>query len=486
MDNFIYYLDNYKKKKDMRYWDLINIFNLSNLDYNNNFYSNYEQSTWNKSYIPNYNYEYLVQDQQLPTNDFEQHIHSYNYYQQLYPHSTWNTSYIPNDEYEYEQSMFEFERQCNLYKQNDYNTSSNYDMWQKKNSVNDLQISLENVINITNNKKSIEPIVIPEPIPTIIKQNKVIDVVVNTIDDLIKLIDDNPYNVEYNYNINLEALHNIRPELIELNNMIGMSLLKTSVLNQLIYYIQELNIGSKNCDYKHTVISGPPGTGKTEIAKIIGRMYAKVGILKKNIFKKVTRNDLIAGYLGQTALKTKDVINECMGGCLFIDEAYSLASSNDTDLFSKECIDTLCEALSDNKDNIMVIIAGYENELNETFFRVNQGLESRFIWRFKIDHYNSKEMMQIFKNKVKENEWEFENENSVSLKWFETKKNEFKNYGRDMELLFSHIKVCHARRIYGKDISYRKKISTDDIDKGFQVFLENKKKQNVILSTMYL
>ena len=95
-------------------------------------------------------------------------------------------------------------------------------------------------------------------------------------------------------------------------------------------------------------------------------------------------------------------------------------------------------------------------------------------------------MMQIFKNKVKENEWDFENENSISLKWFETKKNEFNNYGRDMELLFSHIKVCHARRIYGKDSSLRKKISLDDINNGFKIFLENKKKQNVILSTMYL
>lgn len=476
MDNFIHYLDNYKKKKDMKYLDIINIFNLSNMDYiennkkkhnqeHNNYYSDYSQSTWNVSHIPDYGY--YQQSENKQSCEFERQNINY-YYQQL----------LSNPSHFYQPSYSSH---------SDQNCCSNYDMWQKQNIVNDLQISLDNAINITNNKKSIDPtIIIPDPIPVIIKQNKIIDVVVNTIDDLIKLIDENPYNVEYNYNINLEALHNIRPELIELNNMIGMSILKTSVLNQLIYYMQELDIGSKNCDYKHTVISGPPGTGKTAIAKIIGKMYAKVGILKKNIFKKVTRNDLVAGYLGQTAIKTKAVINECMGGCLFIDEAYSLASYTDNDSFSKECIDTLCEALSDNKDNIMVIVAGYENELNETFFRANRGLESRFIWRFKIDDYNSKEIMQIFKKKIKENEWDFENENSISLKWFETKKNEFNNYGRDMELLFSHIKVCHARRIYGKDSSLRKKISSNDIDNGFKIFLENKKKQNVILSTMYL
>ena len=470
MDNFIHYLDNYKKKKDVKYLDLIHIFNLSNMDYNNNYYSDYSQSTWNVSNIPDYGYY-----QQDPNKRIiQENKNNYgNYYQQ--PQTF-------NQNMNYYQPSF---HECNS--NMTQNCCSNYDIWQNQNIVNDLQISLDRAIDLTNTKKPIETtVIIPDPIPVIIKKNKVIDVVVNTIDDLIKLIDENPYLVEYNYNINLEALHNIRPELIELNNMVGMSILKTSVLNQLIYYMQELDIGSKNCDYKHTVISGPPGTGKTEIAKIIGRMYAKVGILKKNIFKKVTRNDLVAGYLGQTAIKTKAVINECMGGCLFIDEAYSLASYTDNDSFSKECIDTLCEALSDNKDNIMVIIAGYENELNETFFRANRGLESRFIWRFKIDDYNSKEIMQIFKNKVKENEWDFENENSISLKWFETKKNEFKNYGRDMELLFSHIKVCHARRIYGKDSSLRKRISINDIDNGFKIFLENKKKQNVILSTMYL
>jgi SpoVK/Ycf46/Vps4 family AAA+-type ATPase len=118
-------------------------------------------------------------------------------------------------------------------------------------------------------------------------------------------------------------------------------------------------------DYMHTVIYGPPGTGKTEVAKIIGKIYSNMGILGKNIFKKVTRSDLVAGFLGQTAIKTKDVIKESLGGVLFIDEAYSLGNNEKKDSFSKECIDTLCEALSDHKDNLMVIIAGYENELNE-------------------------------------------------------------------------------------------------------------------------
>ena len=270
------------------------------------------------------------------------------------------------------------------------------------------------------------------------------------------------------YNINLRALHNIKEPLIELNNMVGMSGLKQSVLNQLIYYIQDLH---KSDDFKHTILCGPPGTGKTEVAKIIGRMYAKAGILRRNIFKKVTRTDLVAGYLGQTAIKTRKVIDECIGGCLFIDEAYSLG---DDDVYSKECVDTLCEALSDHKDDLMVIIAGYDDELNRTLFRVNRGLKSRFIWKFTIDDYSPVEIMRIFEKKVLDAGWSTD---CLTAHWFEKRGTSFKHFGRDAELLFSHVKICHSNRIFGKDASLRKKITSEDMDNGFRVFLENSKEK---------
>jgi SpoVK/Ycf46/Vps4 family AAA+-type ATPase len=263
--------------------------------------------------------------------------------------------------------------------------------------------------------------------------------------------------------------------------------MKKSILDQLLYFIQELHIGNQISEFKHTVIYGCPGTGKTEIAKIIGNMYSKLGILKNNVFKKVTRNDLIAGYLGQTAIKTKKVIDECLGGVLFIDEAYSLASTENNDTYSKECLDTLCEALSDHKDDLMVIIAGYDKELEDTFFRVNRGLESRFIWRFKMDPYNHKEMMKIFKKKVFEHEWNFENETEINEKWFSNKKEVFKNFGRDMELLFTYTKIAHGRRIYGKDKELRKKISLPDINNGYEIFLKNRQqKENTFMHTIFI
>ncbi len=324
-----------------------------------------------------------------------------------------------------------------------------------------------------------------------------IDINISNIEDLLKILDKYTYEETSEYNIDLKSLVNIREELKELNEMIGMESLKNSILSQLLYFIQGLHIQKieKNnetiitSEFKHTIICGPPGTGKTEIAKIIGRMYSKLGILKKNIFKKVTRNDLVAGYLGQTAIKTKKVIEECIGGVLFIDEAYSLGNFYDTDSYSKECIDVLCESMSDHKDDLMVIIAGYEEELEKTFFMANQGLESRFIWRFKIDEYTPKELNKIFSKKVIETDWTFSENEMPTDKWFEKNKEYFRNYGRDMELLFTYTKISHSRRIYGKGEEYRKKITMKDLDEGLEILKKNKKeknKRNPILDSLYV
>jgi tRNA A37 methylthiotransferase MiaB len=211
-------------------------------------------------------------------------------------------------------------------------------------------------------------------------------------------------------------------------------------------------------------------------------------VLNKNVFKKVTRNDLIAGYLGQTAIKTRKVIEECLGGVLFIDEAYSLANSDREDSYSKECLDILCESLSDHKNNLMVIIAGYEDELNETFFRVNKGLESRFIWRFTMDEYSAKELANIFRKMVLEQEWEMQDASLPTDKWTEERKKNFKHFGRDMELLLTYTKISHGRRIYGKSEEDRKKISLEDLNLGYEVFLKNKniKKDSPFLHGIYV
>ena len=169
----------------------------------------------------------------------------------------------------------------------------------------------------------------------IVKEKITIEDEINSFHDLIHITEKYDISDEKEYNIDLHLIQKIKPELIELNNFVGVNNLKQNVLNQLLYFLQDLHITSNGGDYKHTVIYGPPGTGKTEIAKILGKMYSKIGVLQNNKFIKVTRQDLIAGYLGQTAIKTAKVVEEARGGVLFIDEAYSLANTEKDDSFSK-------------------------------------------------------------------------------------------------------------------------------------------------------
>jgi replication-associated recombination protein RarA len=225
------------------------------------------------------------------------------------------------------------------------------------------------------------------------------------------------------------------------------------------------------------VIYGPPGSGKTEVAKIIGRIFSNLGILNKKIFKKVSRNDLVAGYLGQTAIKTKDMIKASLGGVLFIDEAYSLGNSEKRDSFAKECIDTLCEALSEHKHNWMVIIAGYEKELNDCFFSLNEGLNSRFTWRFKLDPYKPSELKLIYEKQVHDYGWKImENDQKTDIipeEWFASRMDYFTTYGRDMETLFTKTKIAHSRRVFCLPNSEKKVITFADLENGFKLFTEN-------------
>ena len=301
-----------------------------------------------------------------------------------------------------------------------------------------------------------------------------IEAEINNINDILKIIDSYKNDPSIKYNINMKTLHDIKEPLEELNNMIGMKDLKNNIVDQILYFIQELHKGNQTCgDFMHTVIYGPPGTGKTEIAKIIGKIYSNLGILNKGTFKKVTRSDLIAGYLGQTALKTREVIKESLGGVLFIDEAYALGSPEKKDSFAKECIDTLCEALSDNKENLMVIVAGYERDLKDCFFSLNQGLDSRFTWRFKTDDYTGEDLYNIFLKKVKDIGWEIDVDSKITVEWFRKNQIYFKFYGRDIETVLAKTKIAHSKRVFCRPDSEKKKINLRDLDKGFEIYLKN-------------
>ena len=137
----------------------------------------------------------------------------------------------------------------------------------------------------------------------------------------------------------------------------------------------------------------------------------------------------------------------------------------------------------------MVIIAGYEEELKSCFFDYNQGLDSRFTWRFKTTDYNAEELKAIFEKKVKDAKWDFKED--IPTVWFERKKEYFKFFGRDMETLLAKTKIAHSRRIFGKDKKERKKLTVKDLEKGFKMYsdnseVKNRKKDNSAIEHLYL
>lgn len=316
-------------------------------------------------------------------------------------------------------------------------------------------------------------------IPTPIEERNYIEIheTIDSLQDIIQILEKYPKDKNTDYNIQITTLHKIKPYLIQLDNMIGMKQLKDEITEQILYFVQGLQ--DTEGDYMHTCIYGPPGTGKTEVAKLIGHIYKDLGILKKGSFRKVTRADMIASYLGQTAIKTREVIKESLGGVLFIDEAYALGNREKRDSFAKECIDTLCESLSNHKNELMVIIAGYEEDLQKCFFSYNKGLESRFTWSFNTEKYNASELYEIFIKKVHDAKWKI-NKNDIQSEWFDKHINDFKYFGRDMETLFSKVKIAHSKRVFCLSEKYKRTITREDLENGFNKFMLHKyKKQDV-------
>lgn len=144
----------------------------------------------------------------------------------------------------------------------------------------------------------------------------------------------------------------------------------------------------------HMIFKGNPGTGKTTIARILGKLFKELGIVKKGHMVEVKRSDLVAGFVGQTAPKTKEKVLEALGGVLFIDEAYSLSKGGPQD-FGKEAIDELVKMMEDNKDELIVILAGYNREMDE-FMKMNSGLASRFPITMEFNDYNEEELKRLF------------------------------------------------------------------------------------------
>ena len=325
------------------------------------------------------------------------------------------------------------------------------------------------------------------PTPEIREEDKPlveIDKMINSLDDLIEL--GKMYDPTKRYNIDLKILHNLVTSLTELNNMIGMNTVKQDIVDHILFKIQ--NLDESNMDMMHTVIQGPPGVGKTEVAKIIGKIYLAMGILKNDKFIKAGRAQLIGEFLGQTSRLTKKIIESAEGGVLFIDEVYSLGNPEKRDSYSKECIDAINESLTEKKTDFICIIAGYKKEIDSCFFSYNPGLERRFPIRFTIEPYNAPEIFLIFRKKVIDATWALHN--TVTDKFFIDNFAHFKYFGGDMEVLFSRCKRAHARRVFASKSGVKKELDMVDMKRGFDSFKAHRKvkdkEESDVWKTMFM
>jgi SpoVK/Ycf46/Vps4 family AAA+-type ATPase len=294
---------------------------------------------------------------------------------------------------------------------------------------------------------------------------------INNIDDLIELSKLYDEKENKKYNINMVSLIKLVEPLTELKKMVGMEKLKKSILNQVIYFLQDFE--EKNAHMMHTIIEGPPGSGKTEVAKILSKIYSKLGFLKKDKVSVVKRSDLVGQYLGQTAIKTQKAIDNAKGGVLLIDEAYSLGNPEGRDSFSKECIDTINQNLSEEKSEFICIIVGYKNSLKNSFFSYNPGLERRFPFRYTIDEYTHKDLYNIFKKLLVDYKWEMIIDDQNGLKFFEENRKIFEFNGGDLETLIQCSKIAHSRRVFTLEIPNKKKLTIDDLENGLKLMMEN-------------
>ena len=238
----------------------------------------------------------------------------------------------------------------------------------------------------------------------------------------------------------------------ELNELIGLDGIKKEVNNLInmvtVHKLRQQN-GLKTVDMSlHMVFTGNPGTGKTMIARIMSRIYKSLGILNKGHLVEVDRSGLVAGYVGQTATKTSAVIEKALGGVLFIDEAYALNGKTEND-FGQEAIDTLLKAMEDHRDDLVVIVAGYDG-LMEKFIHSNPGLESRFNRYLHFDDYTIDEMAAILDLNLKKGQYKLDDAGREAARQYiidaNTSSISFGN-ARGVRNVFERLLVAQANRL---------------------------------------
>ena len=239
--------------------------------------------------------------------------------------------------------------------------------------------------------------------------------------------------------------------LVELDGYIGLQTVKEEVHNLInmasVYQLRRQHDLPTTDMSLHLVFTGNPGTGKTMMARMMARIYRSLDILSRGQLVEVDRSGLVAGYVGQTAIKTQKVIEKAMGGVLFIDEAYALNGRSEND-FGQEAIDTILKAMEDHRDDLVVIVAGY-TDLMDRFIHSNPGLESRFNRFLLFDDYTTDEMVEIFRMQCKKGCYQLTEEAQPLIRDYIAEESADDSFGnaRGVRNLFEHVLVAQNNRL---------------------------------------
>ena len=271
--------------------------------------------------------------------------------------------------------------------------------------------------------------------------------------DLLKTITVEDLRASYGFDYEEKKKQSLEDILKELDKLIGLENIKDDI-RRLARYLQVQKERQKQGwenerPVLHAVFLGPPGTGKTTIARMLAKIYKALDLIKKDELVEVGRSDLVAGYVGQTAIKTHKVIDRALHGVLFIDEAYALTSKGEND-FGHEAVETLLKRMEDNREQLVVIVAGYSNEMSQ-FIASNPGLESRFSRKFNFRTFTTDELVGIFNLMVKKSHYKVSQEalpvlENIVASAVENKNRHFGN-ARWVRNFFDRCKMEQAQRI---------------------------------------
>jgi SpoVK/Ycf46/Vps4 family AAA+-type ATPase len=294
---------------------------------------------------------------------------------------------------------------------------------------------------------------------------------IETLDQVLSLISFLEENHQQASAAKYRRLVACKEIISRINNMIGLTEAKTNLAQQILSLCERATVGDGS--KINSVIYGPPGCGKTTLAHALADLYLKMEAVTDNKLVKGDRSNMIGEYLGQTAVKTKKLLQSALGGVLFIDEAYQLGHAADGNRcpFAYECINTINQFITENPGKIVIILAGYQKDIEQNFFAQNDGLARRFPFKYTITGYTEQELYLIFKQQAQASGFTVSSD-AVSPEIF-TNKRLFEFYGGDTENLFNCCRMFHDKRMFAL-LRSDNILTNVDVERGLALFRKQK------------